>query len=162
MSILRGALIFPMVAELARLNTAATRAASKYDDDFKTLKPGQAPTYHTAVRLKAQVEMGAWQSQNQLQAGNAPDSRLTLVFHFSELETLGLIDATNGGAMLRVGDKLLGIYDRSGTRLEHLVSEASGGLFATEVQPGGIGLGGRRNLLVMSFEQRGKGLSSNP
>jgi hypothetical protein len=159
---MRGRLIAPMTVEIARLNTAATAAASAYDDDFKTMKPGAARVEHATVRLKAQVEMGAWQGMVQTQAGNVPDSRLTLVFHMRELEAAGLVDPTNGGPLLRVNDRLVAIYDRAGARLEQYVSASTGGLYATKVEPAGIGLGGRVNLVVAVFEDRAVGLTSNP
>ncbi len=152
-----------MTVELARLDTAATAAAGRYDPDFKTLVPGtKRVEISPNVRLLAQVEMGRWEGQQQLQAGNAPDSRLTLVFHFSELEEKGLVDAASGHAKINVGDRLVGIWDRTGALLEQLVRAEAGGLYATEVQPAGIGLGGRRNLLVVVFDERTPGLQTNP
>lgn len=158
---MRGRLIFPMVVEIARLDTDATRLAGRYDATFRTMKPGTERVEMAPVRLLAQVEMGAWQAQNQTQAGNIPDSRLTLVFHYEELESKGLVD-TNGAALIRVNDRLLGIYSRDGARLEEYLPKEKGGLYAVEVQPAGIGLGGRRNLLVVAFADRPLGLQASP
>lgn len=158
---MRGRLIFPMTVEIARLDTVATRNAGKYDDVFKTMKPGEQPVYMAPVRLPAQVEMSQWQAQQQRQAGNSPDSMLTLVMHYRDLEARNLVSST-GAALFRVNDKLLAIYDKGGTRLEEVVSETMGGLYCTKVEPGGLGLGGRRNLLVMVFEQRARGVPTNP
>lgn len=158
----RGRLICPLVVELARLDTDATRAAGGYDTTFKTMKPGVARRELPVVRLRAQVEMGKWEGQNQTQAGNVPDSRLTLAFHFRDLEAAGLVDLATGDAKIRVGDRLVAIYDRTGTVKDATVKTANGGLYATEVQHAGLGLGGRRNLLVVVFDERPQGLTSNP
>lgn len=164
----RGKLICPMTVEIARLDTKATEDASGYDADFKTVKVTYPAGIRTSarkelptIRLNAQVEMGSWQKQNQLQGGNQPDSRLTLVFHFTELEALGLVDAATGDALIRVNDRLVAVYDKAGTRLEQYVKKSTGGLYATEVQPGGIGLGGRRNLLVVTWDERPQGQTAN-
>lgn len=166
---MRGRLLFPMTVELARLDTNATSLAGGYDADFKTVKTTYPAGVKTSARvelpivtLKAQVEMGKWQGQQSLQAGNAPDTRLTLVFHFRELEAKGLVDPTTGDALIRVNDRLVNVYSRSGSILEQKVRTAAGSLYATEVQPAGIGLGGRRNLLVVTFDERTQGLSTNP
>jgi hypothetical protein len=157
----RGKLIRPLIAELARIDTNATAVAGKYDPDFRTMKPGTTRNELPLIRLKAQVEMGRWQGQQQMQAGNEPDSRLTLVFHFKELEQNGLVDLNTGDALIRINDRLVAIYGRGGQK-DITVPVPDGGLFATEVQPGGIGLGGRRNLLIVSFDERAQGLTANP
>lgn len=158
---LRGRLLFPMAVDLARLDTDTTATAGNYDDVFRTLKPGATRSELPTVRLPAQIEMGRWQGQQQLQAGNAPDTRLTCVFHFRDLEAADLVDLATGDALIRVNDRLIAIYDRTGAPAL-TASVPAGGLFATEVQPGGIGLGGRRNLLVVTFDKRPQGLTANP
>lgn len=156
---MRGRLIFPLTAEIARLNTAAT--ASNYDQTFKTFKPGTGRVEYPTVKLLAQVEMGQWQKQTFLQAGNAPDSRLTLVFHMRELEQKGLINA-DGSAKIQVNDRLVAIYDKAGNRLEQHVRSETGGLYVVEAQPAGLGFGGRCNLLVTIYEDRPRTLTTNP
>lgn len=160
---LRGRLLFPMQADLARINTAATQAAGAngYDPDFRTFVPkGVGRQEQAIIRLPCQVEMGQWGKQNQLQAGNQPDSRLVLVFHFRTLEKLGLIDAT-GAATIRVDDRLVDLYDRKGLQLQ-MTPPIGANLFASEVAVGGVGLGGKRNLLIVTFEDRASGLTANP
>lgn len=158
---MRGRLIAPLTAEIVRLSPSATSTAGAYDADFRTMVPGAARSELAPVRLRAQVEMGQWQAQRFLQAGNLPDSRLSLVFHFRELEQQGLVDV-NGAALIRVGDRLTALYDRGNSILESLVPNRTGGLYITEAQPAGLGMGGRRNLLLCIFEDRPKGLVSNP
>lgn len=166
---MRGRLICPLVAEIARLNTAATAPAGGYDDEFRTVKVayqgGQrvsAQEYLDPVRVPAQVELGSWEDRRQQPAGNAPGSRLVLVMHYRDLERLGLMDPATRESLFRVGDQLLQIYElRSGRPTDHVRPKA-GGLFAVHVSPAGAGLGGSRNLLAVSFEDRPKGLTTAP
>jgi hypothetical protein len=158
----RGKLICPLVVELARIDTAGTKTAGKYDPTFRTLKPGTSRTELAPIKLHAQVEQGTHEQQNQTQAGNVPDTRVTCVFHFRELEALGLVDAATGDALIRVGDRLVAIYDRTGAIKDGSYKPANGAAYATKVEPGGLGLGGRRNLLIVVFEDRPQGLTSNP
>jgi hypothetical protein len=150
--------MFPLTVDVARLDTES----EAFDPIFKTRTPGVARVELPPIRLHAQIEMGRWQAMNQTQAGNIPDSRLTLVFHFDELEAKGLVDPDTGNALLRVNDRLVALYDRTGAIIEQSVGLRSGGLFATEVQPAGLGLGGRRNLLVTVWDDRPQGLAVNP
>jgi hypothetical protein len=159
----RGRLLFPLTVELAQLDTDAVQTAGGYDPDFKTYKPtGSGRQEKPVVRLLAQIEMSRWEGQQQLQGGNQPDSRLALVFHFRELEQKNLIDPVTGEALIRVNDRLVAIYSRNGATKEQSVRVPSGGLYATEVQPAGLGLGGRRNLLLVVFDERPQGLTANP
>lgn len=156
----RGRLLFPLQVEIARIDLTAATAAGDFDRTFRAPKPGTTRKEFAPIRLQAQVEMGGYERQTQTVAGNVPDSRLTLVFHYRELETKGLVIA--GDVLLRVGDRLVAIYNRAGTAVENTIKVAAGGLFATEVAPAGLGLGGRRNLLAVTFDERPKGLGTNP
>lgn len=158
----RGRLIAPLVVELARIDTNATKIAGNYDPTFRTLKPGTTRVELPTIRLHAQVEMGRIEAQNTTQAGNVPDSRLTLVFHYRELELLELVDTNTGDALIRVDDRLVAIYDRTGAHKQTTIKVPSGGLYATEVTPGGLGLDGYRNLLIVAFDDRAVGLQNNP
>ena len=93
-----------------------------------------------------------------LASGNAPRSQLDLVFHFKDLERLGLVDPASGDALIRPGDRLAAIYDKAG----HLVQavRTPPGLYVTEARPIGFGLSmarPRRNLLSVTFEDRQQG-----
>ncbi len=156
----RGRLIRPLVAVIEQLDTEATRAAGNYDATFRTLKPGKEPIYGAPVEVPAQVEMTSWETRRQTQAGDVPGSKLALVFHFLDLEKAGLV--VDGRAVFRKGDRLTELRSRDGTKIEELVSSEAGGLYVVEVQPAGLGLGGRRNLLLVFFQERARGLTSNP
>lgn len=162
----RGRLVFPMTAELARIDTATTNTS--VDPDFRTVKanyPGglgvreKGRKESTPIKLPCQVEIGAWEQRRQEALGNTPDSNLTLVFHFSDLEAADLIDAS-GDPKIRVGDRLVAIWDRDNVNRLQKVDARRGGLYAVRVQPDGYGLAGTRNLLIVVFEERPQGIVS--
>jgi hypothetical protein len=77
------------------------------------------------------------------------------VFHFADLERLGLVDPTTGEALLRIGDRLTAIRDyRTGDLIQAVRTPP--GLYLTEPQPE-FGLGGCRNLLLATFSERALG-----
>jgi len=84
--------------------------------------------------------------------GNSPNSRVVLVFHFQDLERMGLVDAASGEARLRVNDRLVAIHSVRGQLVQAVRTPP--GLFATEVQPQSFGLGLSLNLLLVTFEER--------
>lgn len=169
---MRGKLIFPFLAELFRWDSAAMAVApdaagplaSGFDPDFK--EPilvdadgdGVAEPFrreHPPVRVPCQVEPEAFQALRMATAGNTPKSSLDLVFHFRDLEWLGLVDPSTGDALIRPSDRLGGLYDVEG-RLVQAVRTPPG-LYVTEARPIGFGLcrrRPRRNLLLVSFEDR--------
>lgn len=157
----RGRLLFPFIARLARLDTSA----STYDQDFRTVThsypTGQAGARVSTraelpvVELSCQVEDSRWEVQRQTATGNAPDSEIILVFHFSELESKGLVDVASGDAMIRTGDRLVDL--RSSKTGALVQASAKPNLFVTEARPGGFGLGLSRNLLIVSFAERSQG-----
>jgi hypothetical protein len=164
-------LINAFAAELAQLDTAATAAdpdglgplTSGYDADFQepVLVPiaaggGQdARREKPAIRVPCQVEVQAFAELTELATGNSPHSRLVLVFHFVDLEQLGLVHPTTGDALLQVGDRLVAIRDlRTGELVQAIRTPP--GLYLTEAQPE-FGLGRRRNLLLATFTERALG-----
>jgi hypothetical protein len=168
---MRGRLINPFLAEIARLDTVATAAdpdgpgplVTGYDPDFKeTLVLEDAGGRRDArdemppIRVPCQVEVGAFEALQQLAAGNSPSSQVTLVFHFRDLEGMGLVDAPSGDVLLRVNDRLVAIRDLGGALVQAVRTPP--GLYATEVQPQSFGLGRARNLLVTRWQTRELGV----
>jgi hypothetical protein len=165
---MRGRLIFPFLAGLYRLDTAGTEAVG-YDKRFR------APTVQRPVgpegarkgsrrelaeiRLPCQVETENVEKQRQGPGGNMPDGKIWLVFHFSALEVLGLVDA-NGDAKLRVNDRLDAIYTKTGA-LERRFADPPG-MYCVEARPIAFGIGGRKNLLLVTFDDRVQGLTQAP
>jgi len=173
---MRGRLIFPFLAELCRLDTAAMAAVDPdgpgpleggYDPDFK--EPvlvdqdddgigERVRQEHPPVRVPCQVDTKAFEELRMLASGNAPRSRIDLVFHFKDLERLGLVDAASGDALIRPGDRLAAIRDLCGDLVQEVRTPP--GLFVTESRPIGFGLNmarPRRNLLLVTFEDRRQG-----
>ncbi|HTP30229.1 MAG TPA: hypothetical protein VMK12_31795 [Anaeromyxobacteraceae bacterium] len=168
---MRGRLLNAFVAELAQLDVAATAAdpdgsgplASGYDPDFKEtvlLPTGgsvgtDARKEKPALLLPCQVEVGAFEALQELASGNSPASRVTLVFHFRDLEERGLVDPATGDALIRVNDRLVAIRDRHDSFVQAIRTPP--GLYVREAQPQ-FGLGTSRNLLAVTFEQREQGV----
>lgn len=168
---MRGRLIFPFLAEIARLDTAATAShdpagpqESGYDPDFKetVLEDTDSDGLGTdvrkemePVRIPAQVEVQAFEALQESFSGNMPDADITLVFHFDDLERLGLVDPSTGEPLIRPNDRLVAIFDKQGSLVQEVRTPP--GLYATEVKPTGFGLGHARNLLLVSFNDREQG-----
>lgn len=154
---MRGRLINPFLVEIARIDTNATKVANGYDDTFKTVRTKLVDGEYTsgrvdstAIKLRCQIDVGQYDVQKQMPAGNDSDGRIVCLFHFRDLEAADMID-TNGAAKIRVNDRLVAVYD---DRTEELIQRMPGdGLYATEVQPI-FGLGRRRNLLAVTFNTR--------
>jgi hypothetical protein len=168
---MRGRLIFPFLAEIHRLDTRAMAEGvpalglgPAYDDDFKEPilvdrdDDGVSEPFRRELpplRVPCQVEPEAFESLRMTPSGNAPRSRLELVFHFRDLEQLGLVDAGSGDALVRPSDRLGALYDLD----ENLVQavRTPPGLYVTEARPIGFGLARRRprrNLLLAVFTDR--------
>src|SRR5438045_791760 len=116
---MRGRLLQTFAAVLAPLDTAATAAdpdgpgplRSGYDADFQetVLLPTSAGPGRDArrekplIRVPCQIEIQSFGELAEIATGNSPRSRLVLVFHFADLERLGLVDLASGEALLRIG-----------------------------------------------------------
>jgi hypothetical protein len=172
----RGRLIFQFLAEVFRLDTQAMDGSdpdgpgpleSGYDPDFKEpvlvyqIDDGIGERFraeYPPVKIPCQVETKVFEELRMLGSGNAPKSRVDLVFHYRDLERLQLVDSASGDAVIRPGDRLNAIYDKA----ENLVQaiRTPPGLYVTESQPIGFGLNmahPKRNLLLVTFEDRQQG-----
>lgn len=156
----RGRLLFPLVAEIEQLDTASTEGQAGYDQVWRTPKVaytgGERTTgqkYSPAVKLLAQLEPAQESTQQRGAGGDVPKSRQVLVFHAAHLEAAGLIDS-DGRSMLRVNDRLLALW----TKADILIKRYAPVLYATEVADGGLGMGGQRNLVLITFEDRAQGI----
>jgi hypothetical protein len=137
---------------------------SGYDADFQetVLVPSSGGRGRDAcrekppIRVPCQVEIQVFDQLSEIATGNSPRSHLVLVFHFADLEHLGLVDPITGDALLRSGDRLVAIRDlRTGELVQAI--RTSPGLYLTEAQPQSFGLGARRNLLLATFGERALG-----
>ena len=168
---MRGRLIVPFIAELAQLDTIGTAAdpdgggplVSGYDSDFREpVIAGPAPgaarrVGKAAIRVPFQVETETYDSLQQMFSGPNTDRRIILVFHFRDLENMGLVDPTSGEALIRLNDRLIAIREHTAAQALIQQVRTPPGLYATEVVPASFGLsGGKRNLLLVTFEEREK------
>lgn len=122
-------------------------------DDVK----GEALREETCVRLRCQIEDGVFEAVRQVLGGTSPDSKMTLVFHFKDLEEANMLDE-NGRAMIRLHDRLLAIYDCDEKLIETIPDPP--GLFVNDVTPAGFGIGRSRNLLIVGLQERELGTQS--
>ncbi len=151
---MRGRLIFKFQAELHRVDTRAT-AIEPPDVCDRLFKLRVVSREHTPVRIPCQVEPKVFEQLHMMGSGNAPQSEIKLVFHFKDLERLGLVDITSGQSLIHASDRLGAIYDRTGELVMQV--ETPPGLYVEEAVPIGFGLGllrPRRNLLLVTFKER--------
>lgn len=155
----RGRLIFAFKAGIARLDPDAARAAGSYDETFREPRigtDGEKRRHEMAViQVPCQVEHEYQKHSSELRpepAGNTPRSRLRLVFHYKDLERMGLVDAETKRPLIRVGDRLDAIYEKDGTLVETI--QTPPGLYCVEAQSHGYGFSTKRNLLVCTFDDR--------
>ena len=68
----------------------------------------------TAIEKKYKIKFGLGELQ-ELISGMSPRSQLVLIFHFRDLEDMGLVDHETGDALLRVddGDDAVAPFGRS-------------------------------------------------
>lgn len=169
---MRGRLISPFLAEIAQLDVSATAAdpdgagplTSGYDPDFRetvvvpdeSWRGRDARREKPLIRVPCQVEVSTFGAEQELATGNSPRSQLVLVFHFRDLERMGLVDLETGDATLRVNDRLVAIRDFNTGGIVQAIGTPPG-LYITEAQPQSFGLGLRRNLLLVTFDERALG-----
>lgn len=176
----RGRLIFPMTVELGLLDTYATATTdpdgptgplvSGYDDEFREpvvvgmpgeSAPGRMVRVETIVRFKAQVEDDVAGMMEQLASGNSPQNMLGLVFHYQELEAAGAVQTVSGRPIIKApGARLICIRDpKSGAVIERYDYEP--GYWATQAKSMGFGIGLKRNLLLVIFQERDVSVGGN-
>lgn len=167
-------MIFPFTVALAQLDTAETEEdpdgtsgpiVSGYDPIFREpiiVQDPDEPDSATGIthrkeriiRAPAQIETRAWDQLEQLFNGANLQAAMELVFHYKDLEALKLLDDT-GTAKIKINDRLCAIYDQDGNLVREIPEDT--GLYATEVRDSGFGFGRRRNLLIVTMQNRDKG-----
>lgn len=167
----RGRLIFPFRVRLGLLDTAATAAdpdgagplASGYDDEFREpviTTPttgsgrGQVVRVERVKEFEAQVEDGVEGMLEIMATGNSPVNQIGLVMHFADLEREGVISYSNGKTSIKApGARLIAILDPNTHELIERYDD-SPGHWATQVKSMGYGIGQKRNLLLVMFQER--------
>lgn len=160
---MRGRLIFPFVAELHRSMSGPT-ASALFDPDFRERAlsdddgdgiDDRVREEHEPVSVPCQVEPKSWDELAPTAAGDSPKSDVALIFHFADLERLGLVDDQTGQALIQPGDRLGALREKRGELVQSIPNPP--GLFVTEARSSGFGLNRgnpRRNLLFARFEAR--------
>lgn len=159
---MRGRLVFPFSVELASLDIEGTAAAG-YDLIFKETK--LTPTSDgLGVSTRAEILQkvpGQFADQSQLLAlqeattGNLAQASFVVLFHFRDLERLGLVEQTTGNATIKVGDRLNAIFDIHTDVLVQTIRNPPGA-FVVKATPR-FGLDSRRNILEVTFRSRDPG-----
>lgn len=156
----RGRLIRPILAEIGRLDTAATADAGAYDPDFRSVRtthvgPDRAGGRREMppIRVRCQLEPTKESEQRQSPAGNLPFTWVTVVMLHTDLERAELVDA-NGHPRIRVNDRLIALYTVRGALIQRMTPP----VFAVSVQAAGFGLGANRNLWSVNFASRAQGV----
>ena len=161
---MRGRLIQRFLAELARLDTSATRSAGGYDDDFREVTRTDSDgdgigdfnrQEHAAIMVPCQVNNRTWEGFHRHDLGQDPKIDLVLIFHFDDLERMGLVQSS-GIAAIHVGDRLVSIRDIETEEVVQTVRNPPG-LYVIEATPGGWGLNlarPTRNLLRVKLGER--------
>lgn len=166
---MRGRLIFPLLAEIARVDRdAMVLGAPGIDPDFHEpviLAPAPdamgplARRELAPIRVPCQIEPESLEALHMTGAGDEPQSRVQLVLHFRDLEQRGLIDASTGRAAIAPGDRVSGFYDQAGALIEAV------DLYVVEARPLAFGFGllrPRRNLLLLVLEPRASSVRGAP
>lgn len=158
----RGRLIFPLLADVYRLDLAAINAAGSFDTVYKEIK--LTPTSDgigsslrlemAVVQIPVQFEPGSLRRLHEVANGDLSTGRVIGVMHFVDLEALSLVHSTTGVSLIKKGDRLGALRKLDGTLIETI--ENPPGLFVTEAMPI-TALSGDRNLLQITFMSREAG-----
>lgn len=162
----RGRLIFPVYAQLYRLDTAATAAetnggetASGYNPYFREpvvfATGDNSRTEFAPILLPVQVlgNRSIYGTLTSQAGGKTEAGQLQLVFHMRDLENSGLVD-TNGRVLLNTTDRLGALYKKDQVTLIRQFTNMV--MFSRDVHDRGIGLEGNRNLFLCVFNTRDK------
>jgi hypothetical protein len=151
---MRVPLLYPVVAVLHPLDPVATRAVDPpgaptqgYDDILGEPIPYDAASgaatdtrqESAELRIPCQVEVMTHEELQQMDTGDAPLSRYVLVFHRSDLDNLGLLDATTRKVSIKKNDRVSRIEKKGfpGTVTHPLDHD----LFVYKIEPGSWGMG---------------------
>jgi hypothetical protein len=147
-------LLNPFLIEIERIDYDATAAAGNFDKVFKEPKLGTPGRLNKSlIKVKGQIAAKIKQEkQDQMASGNSPDSKMSIYFHYRDLEVAGLVDAATKKPNFNINDRLVAIYLMNGTLTDTFRDPP--GLFATEVQSRAYAIGGVRNLVRVCFEER--------
>lgn len=165
---MRGRLINPFGIEICRLDVAATTTSPGFDSVWRepvliSTADGKGTSGRkemTAIQVPGQFAIGSDFLALQMAAnGNLAKTDFKVIFHFADLEDLGLVESATGLALIRVGDRMSAVYSDDGLTLVQAIPNPPG-VFVTEAEPR-FGLGKSRNLLVVTFASRDQGQAAS-
>ena len=155
---MRGRILAPFTAELAQFDSQATTVNAALKEPTVRIDPVTGARTHgraeKLTRARCQVETGTFQAQGMAPMVDIPRSSLTLVFHYEDLDTAGLIGPENR-PMINVNDRLVRLLTEDGVEQQSFVRSP---VYVTEATPAGFGFGGAVNLLVVRFGDRAQGV----
>jgi hypothetical protein len=166
---MRPRLHHPFFAEIAMLDAVGTRAEhgpaqiqSGFDDDFQEIFVVESTEgarqnerlEQPSLFIPSQIEDPVFDILRQLATGAQLDTKLSLIWACKDLEALGLLVPETGEPVVRSSDRLVSIRDKSMGVVQ--VVRTPPGLYVTEVRPL-WGLAQRRDLFIVSFEDRKQG-----
>ena len=159
----RGRLIWPVMAKIQQLDTAATKAntgtqPSGYDRIFrepvKFESGGDSRIYRDPIMLPCQYRdrnRGPYEELEQFSDGRVLRYKLLVILHYQDLESRGLVDS-KGRTVFQVSDKLLSLHEQDGSLIREYDETP---LFCVHLQDRSFGLSGlKRNLVMLYFDDR--------
>jgi hypothetical protein len=163
---MRGRLINPFGVQIYRLSPAEIAESPGYDSTFR--EPKLEVTADGLGRvgrkeLDPVIVPGQFSVNTDFMkllmsnAGNLAESMVRILFHFRDLENMGLVEASTGLAQIKPRDRLGGIYTLGDDPSLIQAIKNPPGLYVTEAAPH-FGLGRSRNLLVVTFMSRDPGM----
>lgn len=164
-----GRLLFPVLTDIYRLDTTGMLAdpdgagplssgVDGYGEPILVASPDDAGTYRrlemAPVRLPVQMATEAYDRQHMMATGDVREGKVSLTFHFRDLEAAHLVDPTTQRPLLKSGDRIGAVYDLDGNLLQAF--PAPPGLYIVEASAR-FGLRGKRNLLIATCMSRKQG-----
>lgn len=162
---MRGRLINRFGVQIYRLDPVGTAEDPGYDSTFREVNVQSTADGLGKVEraeLAPIVVPGQFSSNldflrlQMSNAGNLAEGMFRVLFHFRDLESMGLVETTTGLAQIKPRDRLGGIYHiKTGALIQTIPNPP--GLFVQSADPR-FGLGDSRNLLMVTFMSRDPGL----
>lgn len=159
-------LIFPKLATIGRLDTAATNLSTPgVNSALRTMRttnandgsPRVQAQKYVSITLEAQVETGQEKNARMTPMGNSPNSNLRLVFDRGDCESAGLLDPATGESLLKTGDRLESITELDGTSYWSPRHGHTAYLRVTQAELTDLGFRSGASTVVLHIEERPTG-----
>lgn len=107
---MRGRLINRMFATFGIVDTASM----VYDTDYHAPFNFTGSRVETFVTIPAQIEEASWFRATFRPHGLEQDGELSIILHYADLETAGLVDSGTGSPLVNIGSRLVSIARETG------------------------------------------------